>query len=112
MVRTPCEHELAFLGEPGDDIVSRLRARLALGTQGYPDIEGVAARLCMSSRTLKRKWQQAGTQFRALLDEARYCGARQLKSNADLDLQQVALAWGFTDPACFTHAFRRLRRAP
>lgn len=102
-----CERELAFLGEPGEDIVPRVRASLSLGTQGYPDLEGVASRLCMSSRTLKRKLQQAGTQFRELLDEARYRDARQLMSNAELDLQQVALALGFTDPACFTRAFRR-----
>jgi hypothetical protein len=44
-----------LLGESGENILPRVRARLAPGTQYYPDFEGVAARLCMSGRTVKRQ---------------------------------------------------------
>ena len=61
----------------------------------------------MSGRTLKRKLHERGTTFRALLDDARFRQAQHLLENPDLDIQQVAIALGYRDPACFTRAFRR-----
>ena len=90
-----------------DDLLERVRAQLAPGPDGYADLERVAARLFMSGRTLKRKLQERGTTFRALLDDARFRQALHLLENPDLDIQQVAAALGYRDPACFTRAFRR-----
>lgn len=102
-----CERELAQVGSSSGDVLPRVRALLVAGPQGYPALEHVAARLCMSSRNLKRRLQQSGSSFRALLDEARHRDALRLMANPALDLQQVGLALGYTDPACFTRAFRR-----
>jgi AraC-like DNA-binding protein len=102
-----CEREQA-LSDPGpDNLLERVRAQLAPGPDGYADLERVAARLFMSGRTLKRKLQERGTTFRALLDDARFRQAQNLLENPDLDIQQVAIALGYRDPACFTRAFRR-----
>jgi AraC-like DNA-binding protein len=102
-----CEREQA-LSDPGrDNLLERVRAQLAPGPDGYADLERVAERLFMSGRTLKRKLQERGTTFRALLDDARFRQAQQLLENPDLDIQQVAIALGYRDPACFTRAFRR-----
>jgi AraC-like DNA-binding protein len=102
-----CEREQA-LSDPGrDNLLERVRAQLAPGPDGYADLERVAERLFMSGRTLKRKLQERGTSFRALLDDARFRQARHLLENPDLDIQQVASALGYRDPACFTRAFRR-----
>ena len=113
-----CEREHA-LSDPGrDNLLERVRAQLAPGPEGYADLERVAERLFMSARTLKRKLQERGTTFRALLDDARFRQAQHLLENPDLDIQQVAIALGYRDPACFTRAFRRwsgrtpTRRAP
>lgn len=102
-----CEREQA-LSDPGpDNLLERVRAQLAPGPDGYADLERVAAGLFMSGRTLKRKLQERGTTFRALLDDARFRQAQHLLENPDLDIQQVAAALGYRDPACFTRAFRR-----
>jgi AraC-like DNA-binding protein len=102
-----CEREQA-LSDPGpDNLLERVRAQLAPGPDGYADLERVSARLFMSGRTLKRKLQERGTTFRALLDDARFRQAQHLLENPDLDIQQVAIALGYRDPACFTRAFRR-----
>ena len=102
-----CEREQA-LSDPGrDNLLERVRAQLAPGPEGYADLERVAERLFMSGRTLKRKLQERGTTFRALLDDARFRQAQQLLENPDLDIQHVAIALGYRDPACFTRAFRR-----
>jgi AraC-like DNA-binding protein len=92
---------------PADDLLERVRVQLAPGPQGYADLERVAQRLFMSARTLKRKLQERGTTFRTLLDEARFRHAQHLLGCADLHIQQVAIALGYRDPACFTRAFRR-----
>lgn len=102
-----CEREMALFGRAPQDLVGRVRAELQPGRDGYPDLEAVSARLFMSSRTLKRKLGQQRTSFQALLDEARKRDALRMLSNPDLDIQQVALALGYTDPPSFTRAFRR-----
>ena len=94
-------------GPDRDDLLVRVRAQLAPGPEGYADLERVAARLFMSGRTLKRKLQERGTTFRALLDEARFRQAQQLLGDPELEIAQVAAALGYRDPACFTRAFRR-----
>jgi AraC-like DNA-binding protein len=94
--------------DPGaDPLLARVRAQLAPGPDGYADLERVAERLFMSGRTLKRKLQERGTTFRALLDDARFRQAQHLLEDPDLGIQQVAIALGYPDPACFTRAFRR-----
>jgi AraC-like DNA-binding protein len=90
-----------------DDLLERVRAQLAPGPEGYADLERVAQRLFMSARTLKRKLHGRGTTFRALLDDARFRQARHLLADPALDIQHVAVALGYRDPACFTRAFRR-----
>jgi AraC-like DNA-binding protein len=95
------------IGVGPDPLLDRVRAQLAPGPDGYADLERVAAGLLMSGRTLKRKLHERGTTFRALLDDARFRHARHLLENPDLDIQQVAAALGYRDPACFTRAFRR-----
>jgi AraC-like DNA-binding protein len=90
-----------------DDLLARVRAQLAPGPDGYADLERVAERLFMSGRTLKRKLHDRGTTFRALLDDERFRQARHLLDDPELDIQHVATALGYRDPACFTRAFRR-----
>ena len=65
-------------------------------------LEQVAERLFMSSRTLKRRLQQTGLGFQQLLDEARKRDAIKLLQNTSLTIEQIALRLGYTDPANFT----------
>jgi AraC-like DNA-binding protein len=101
-----CERELALLDE-SDDIPMRVRAVLSPGANGYPDLDSVATRLFMSSRTLKRRLQQHGQTFQQLLDEVRRRDAIRLLGNAGLTLEQIAYRLGYADPANFTRAFRK-----
>lgn len=106
-----CEREMALLGGGPDhktgNLRERVRAELRAGTSGYPALEQVAARLFVSSRTLKRRLELLGTSFQQLLDEVRYRDAQRLLENPDLDIQDIASALGYTDPPSFTRAFRR-----
>lgn len=92
-------------GETG--ILALLAPLLVRGPDGYPDMEAVCARLCMSTRTLKRKLQQAGTSFQVLLDEVRRQDAIRLLASPDHSIERVATWMGFAEPSNFTHAFKR-----
>lgn len=102
-----CEREMALMGARPVSLKARVRAELRCGRDGYPDLEAVARRLFMSSRSLKRKLERIGTHFQALLDEVRYRDAQRLLENPDLDIQRIASALGYTDPPSFTRAFKR-----
>ena len=101
------EREQALIGRAPEQLLPRLRAELVPGLQGYPDLASVAAKLYMSTRTLKRKLQECGTSFQQLLDEARHRDALRLLANPDLEIQDIAAKLGYSDPPSFTRAFQR-----
>lgn len=91
----------------GADIRVLVRELLVPDADGYPALEAVAMRLGMSTRTLKRKLQQAGTTFQAEFDAVRLDDARRLLGMTTIGIEEVAGRMGFAEPASFTHAFRR-----
>lgn len=102
-----CEREMAAFSPGNANILERVRAELTPGSDGYPDLQTIAACLFMSTRTLKRKLDHLGTSFKELLDEVRFRDARYLLDNSELAIQQIAAALGYSDPPSFTRAFRR-----
>ncbi len=73
----------------------------------YPEVSDVAALLHLSERTFKRRLQDEGTSFQAMLNDVRLRDAKALLANPALSVQQVAQAVGYTDPANFTRAFTK-----
>lgn len=102
-----CERELALAAGQEADFTARVRAALRPATDGgYPALDDVAARLCVSARTLKRRLQQQGTSYLLLLEERRRRDAHELLEHSTLTLEQIALRLGYVNPANFTRAFR------
>jgi len=85
-------------------VVRTLHARVV-----FPDatLEAVASDLSMHPRTLNRRLQAEGSSFRELVNESRFAVSRQLLLGTRMDVTDVALALGYTDPSSFTHAFQR-----
>lgn len=100
------EREMAML-ESQQDILAKVRAILSHQPGHYPDLETVAEKLFMSSRTLKRRLQQHQASFQQLLDEIRRRDAVRLLENSRLTVEQIAQHLGYSDPANFTRAFRK-----
>lgn len=100
------EREYASVPREEADLAARVRAEMALTEQGYPPFDALAARLCLSSRTLRRKLGAQGTSYQALLDEARERDARQLLESSALDIQAISTRLGFQNPPSFTRAFK------
>lgn len=108
LMREKIARELEARKQQGKaDILTLVRPHLVRGKDGYPDMDTVCAKLFMSSRTLKRKLKQAGTGFQILLDDVRCQDAMRLLCHSNLSIEDIAVWMGFTEPANFTHAFKR-----
>ena len=73
----------------------------------FPEMEDIAATLCMTSRHLRRKLEAEGTSYKALLGNVRHALARDYLSASRLNIEDIATALGFSDAASFRHAFKR-----
>lgn len=101
-----CEQELARQAASltTADVV---RSKLVCQGGRYPDMAAMARMLLVSERTLKRRLQEEGSSFQALLDKARHQDSMRLLSNSALAIKQVAEAVGYADPANFARAFSK-----
>ena len=87
------------------DVVRRELARQVL--QGAtPTVEDVAQACRLGPRALRARLAEAGTGFRALLDEARRELAREHLGRG-LSVTETAYLLGFSEPAAFQHACKR-----
>jgi AraC-like DNA-binding protein len=105
LAREQCERALEAL-EP-HDLIARVRSALPKKPSGFHSLEEVAAKLGVSSRTLKRKLKAEGHAFSDLLDALALELARELLRQQALSLEQVAERLGYSDVSNFGRAFRR-----
>lgn len=87
------------------DDVRRLLTALLLA--GVPTRDMIATQLGMSSRSLHRKLQDAGTSYRHLLDQVRLDLARARLGQADASISALAEQLGFSSPQAFLRWFRQ-----
>jgi AraC-like DNA-binding protein len=106
MVEEQCRRELEQLGLDGD-LVAQVKAALHETDGGYPDLETIAERLHLSSRTFKRKLQEHGTSFRRLVDATRRAEAVRLLNTTSLSVAHVADRLGYADASSFSRAFQK-----
>ncbi|MCM6773076.1 AraC family transcriptional regulator [Nocardia sp. CDC159] len=116
------EHTWAMCLAQCRDLVHRRRARTGIaaevrerlvphgGADGFaapPGIDAVARDLNMSTRTLRRHLDAAGTSYRALLDEVRRALAEEMLSATPLSVSDVAIRLGYAEASTFIYAFKR-----
>lgn len=101
-----CERDSALFGDDEDDTLMRARAAMMLEIDGYPEPNAIAERLHMSPRTLRRKLQNHGSNYKKLLDDVRRRDALTLLDNPDIAIQKIAGLLGYENPANFTRAFK------
>jgi AraC-like DNA-binding protein len=106
LAREQCERELEAIG-PRAAVVAGVRANLPREDGGFYPLPGIAKKMHMSVRTLKRKLEADGTTYSELLDEQRRGKAMLLLRRDDLAIEEIADRLGYSDAANFTRAFRR-----
>jgi AraC-like DNA-binding protein len=93
--------------DDGDSLSSQLRRLLSRDSSRWPDLEAVAAHLHISPQTLRRHLREEGSSFQELKDQLRRDIAIYHLGRADLSLQQIAEALGFSEPSAFHRAFKK-----
>lgn len=92
----------------GDSILEQLRVQLAKSlTDGGTDLGQVARSLGLSERTLRRRLQECGTHFQAVLDGVRAAQAEAYLTSTDLAVDEIAFLLGFSEASAFRRAYRR-----
>ncbi|GAB2993844.1 AraC family transcriptional regulator [Amycolatopsis acidiphila] len=88
-------------------IAHEVRVRLTRFGALADGMPGVARDLGVSTRTLRRKLEDSGTSFRALLDEVREALAEEMLTTGALSIEDVAIRLGYAEASSFIHAFKR-----
>lgn len=114
------EHTVALCEAQCRDLVARNRARTGIAHEvrdrlikvgGAATMDEVARALTVSPRTLRRKLDDAGTSYRALLDEVRETLAEEMLATGALSVHDVALRLGYAEASSFIYAFKRWKGA-
>ncbi|TFY89509.1 AraC family transcriptional regulator [Pseudomonas kairouanensis] len=87
--------------------LNRVRQLLAEQLHAAPGLEGLAAQLKCSARTLRRHLQALGCSYQQLLDDLRFEQAKQWLAQDQLPIYRIAEQLGFSETASFRHAFVR-----
>jgi AraC-like DNA-binding protein len=96
-----------------EDFAERVRGAIQQKLTGRrPTIEDIADALHISSRTLQRRLQDAGSSFQRVLEEARHQLARHYLNNSVLELNEAAYLLGYEDANSFVRAFRTWEGVP
>lgn len=96
-----------------ENFVERVRLAVQQKLTGRrPTIEDIAGVLHLSSRTLQRRLQDAGSSFQRVVEEARRQLARHYLNNSVLELNEAAYLLGYEDSSSFVRAFRTWEGVP
>jgi len=110
------EDHLRRRADAGGDgtVADRVRALIAAAPLDHPPrLDAVARALGLSLPTLHRRLRQAGTSWRALIDEHRLTAADRMVRETARSIADIALSVGYAETASFTRAFvRHFGRTP
>ncbi len=107
--RQMLETQVHAFSEAGDyDLATRLRRTLRVGLlTGEISGEHLASQLNVTRRTLHRRLQAEGINFRFVLEEVRFEFSQQLLADTQLSVSDVGFILRYSDPSIFTRAFTR-----
>ncbi len=102
------ERMLVALDAAPPPLVAQIREAIAveLATSGG-ELARVAKRMAMSTRTLQRRLEEAGTSYQDVVDGVRSGMARSLLREKSRSIVDVAFELGYADLKSFYRAFRR-----
>ena len=106
MCQQQCRLLLARMSA-GGSFVDKVRQLIVARPGYFPDIDYVAEKLNMTSRTLRRKLARENSSFQDILAEVRYELAREYLATSTLPLEEISVLLGYSAPGNFSNAFKR-----
>jgi len=73
----------------------------------FPNLESLAKKLNMSSRTIRRKLQAEGTNYQTIVNETRKDLAKKFLRDPSLSIIQISSELNFNDPSYFARMFKQ-----
>lgn len=101
-----CE-QLADKWDDASETVAALRTLLVRCAGNYPSLDGSAANLGMSGRSLRRRLAEAGLTYQRVLDDSRAELAGDYLRETSFSIEEIAGLLGFSEPTNFSKAFRK-----
>jgi len=98
--------ELAGTEDDRSPFVDRVRRAAADDLADGVSLAGVARRLGMSARTLRRHLEREGCSLRAVIDDVRRERGTALLA-AGTPVKEIASSLGFSEPSAFSRAYKR-----
>jgi len=92
--------------------VDRVRQLIVARPGVFPDIDRVAEKLNMTSRTLRRRLTEEGSSYQQILADVRYELAREYLATSSMPVEEIAALLGYSNPSNFTYAFKRWHGRP
>lgn len=89
------------------DIVDDVRRTLLKNPAESYNLNSVAKELAVSSRTLRRRLQEAATSFRVIQTEVRMSLAGEYLSHTPLPIAEIAHLLGYSDVTAFHRSFKK-----
>ena len=106
MCQQQCQMLLARMSQ-SSGFAEKVRQLIVARPGFFPDIDYVAEKLNMTSRTLRRRLSEENSSYQQILGEVRYQLAREYLSTSTLPLEEISVLLGYSAPGNFTHAFKR-----
>jgi AraC-like DNA-binding protein len=106
-----CQMLLARMSN-SSGFIDRVRQLIVARPGYFPDIDLVAEKLHMTSRTLRRRLAGEGSSYQQILTDVRYALAREYLATSSLPVEEIASMLGYSSPGNFTYAFKRWHGSP
>jgi AraC-like DNA-binding protein len=93
---------------PAENFVAGVRQAMAHALKdGEPTLQSIAEHLHVSTRTLHRRLDSEGWNFRGLLNDIRGNMAKDYLRDLRLQISEIAMLLGYSEQSAFTRAFSR-----
>ncbi len=93
--------------QSGSGFAATVREHLARHVAQMPDMDSVAATLCMTSRTLRRRLLEDDISFFKMREEVRLAMSEEFLSRSSLSIEHIADRLGYAEPTSFIKSFKR-----
>lgn len=107
MCKDFCKRMLESLSANEPELVGIIRTSCLNSGGGFTNLEEMAEKLHVSSRTLHRRLVEAGYTYQDILDDVRRRLAEEFLRNTDLTIEEISGRVGFSDASNFRKAFKK-----
>lgn len=91
----------------GSTCVDKVRQIIVARPGYFPDIDYVAEKLNVTSRTLRRRLARENSSYQQILSDVRYELAKEFLATSSLPMEEISILLGYSGPGNFSNAFKR-----